>query len=389
MEVLPKDTLVVPKRHSQVASYWFSQAGSHLIDLEIADPSRRHPIRNDQCFVNFMMQLVWPRVERIRSLHLSFREIYDICCLLQRDDKYEFPHYAWAFPNLEYLTLQLEMDGMLESPVHTIQSMPKLHTVVLKNAYALDIHLPWAQLTSLTIDAIEGSLFRLLMARCPILETGCFSIYADGDIEEELPIGDITLTRLTTFTIHFLGAYDLSILDDIHLPALADFTLFLADPACDFDWMMAPEHLFRQLAPITTLSLGKHIAPPDMIRIIHQTKNVMTFEVEVEDGHGELFKALTIGPELGGEDALLPKLSAMRVRPCPRDGSEPFAVVAFVDMVASRSPSGADALDVEPLREVSLGIPGSLNTLKGDMDTVLEGWEHKTDMPRIRYELCR
>ena len=76
----------------------------------------------------------------------------------------------------------------------------------------------------------------------------------------------------------------------------------------------------------------------------------------------------------------------IRVRPSPRNKAGPFAVAAFVEMVASRSPSCVAALDVEPLREVWLGIPSTSNTLKAEVGAVLEDCERKADMLEIRYE---
>jgi len=217
MEVSLGNTLVVPERHSRAASYWFSQAGCHLIDLVICayvDPSMDpswHFGPNERYFANFMLQLVRPQAERIRRLCLAFRDLYDICCLLQyQDDKDALPHHVWSFPNLEYLTLNLDPDYCVAgAELIALESMPRLHTVVLYYAILsneLNIHLPWSQLTSLTICTLRESVFRVLMTQCPALENGCFSI---GDSKfEELPTIDITLTRLTTFNIQFDGASD-------------------------------------------------------------------------------------------------------------------------------------------------------------------------------------
>lgn len=54
MEVSHEETRLVPKRHSQAASYWFPQAGYHLIDLEIADPNTSGRAGKGY-FVNFMV----------------------------------------------------------------------------------------------------------------------------------------------------------------------------------------------------------------------------------------------------------------------------------------------------------------------------------------------
>ena len=112
--------------------------------------------------------------------------------------------------------------------------------------------------------------------------------------------------------------------------------------------------MFRQLASIAVLSPGKQIPAPDMIGIFCATTNVTTFRVQVEDGHGEVLKALTLNGESENEEVLLPKLREIYVRTCPRHGSEPFAVAAFVEMVVSRSPSGVGASGVAPLRDVCI-----------------------------------
>ena len=391
MEVSFDDTWEVPEQHTQAASYWFSHAGSHLVDLVVradTDYPSLHAGPNARYFADFMMELVWPRAERIRSLRLSFEGMYDICCLLQyQDDEDTLPHHVWNFPHLEYLTIDLDTFNVDGVELTALRSVPKLHTVVLGCVILskeFDIHLPWAQLTSLTIEDIEEPLFPVLMAQCLALQTGCFSI-RDTDFKEELPAVDATLTRLTTFTIHSVNEFNPSVLDGIHFPALNNFSLFLMQRIDDFVWK-ASEHMFRQLASITTLSLGEHITAPDMINILRATENVTTFKVEVEDGHGEVLKALTLVGGSGNGEVLLPKLGVVHVRECPRSHSEPFAVIAFVEMVASRSPGDVEAWGVAPLRDVWVGILPYPSTLKADVDAVLKEWGHKTDMPQVRYE---
>jgi len=299
MEVSPYDTLVVPERHSQVASFWFSQARRHLIDLEIGTKSDLIGSDEDPIdfSVNFMIQLVLPRAERIRSLHLSFGEFDDIILFLQYQDD-DHPYHVWSFPNLEYLTIDLRFGNLAgEESLRALQFMPKLHTVDLRVSSGiehneLDIHLPWSQLTSLTIQVLPECPFRVLMTQCLALETGYFSIEIDPG--NGLPT---TLARLTSLHIHFLGPSNFSIFDGIYFPALDDFMVHLAPG--NFVWT-APEHMFRQLASITTLSLGARIAAADMINILRATKNVTTFKIEFEDGHGEVFKALTLGGGQGG-----------------------------------------------------------------------------------------
>jgi len=392
LEVSVKDSQEVSERHSQAASHWFSRAGCHLVDLVVrayVDPSEpsNHWGLDQTYFANFMMQLVRPRAERIRSLHLSFKELYDILCLLHfQNDKDALPHHVWSFPNLEYLTLDLDIFCVETVVLTALKSIPKLHTVVLDGVIISNednVHLPWAQLTSLTIHDIEEPIFRVLMAQCPALETGYFSM-RDGE-SGELPTLDVTLTLLTSLTIYFLVGFNPSIFDGIHFPALDDVGLFLTCDISDPVWT-APEHMFRQLASVTKLSLGGRIAAPDMINILRATKNVTNFKVEVEDGHGEVLRALTLAGESENEQLLLPNLRVMHVRTCPRRrGSEPFSVAAFVEMVASRSPSGAGPLGVAPLRDVWVGIPPYPNTLEADVDAGLEQLGHKTEISQVRY----
>ena len=156
MEVSVEDTLVVPERHSRAASYWFSQAGCHPIDLVVLpyiDPSLPDPMMhmcgNEKYFANFMIKLVRPRAERIRRLLLGFRDLYDSCCLLQyQDNADDLPHHFWGFPNLEYLTLNLHLDYRVDGAELTaLESLPKLHIVVLNYVMLsndLNIHLPWS-----------------------------------------------------------------------------------------------------------------------------------------------------------------------------------------------------------------------------------------------------
>ena len=335
-----------------------------------------------------MMQVVRPHAEKIRSLHLSFGDNYDICCLLQhQDDEGSFVERVWSFPNLEYLTLKLNALHVDSAVVTAFQSVPKLHTFVLEVndtilPNQLNIYLPWSQLTSLTISYIDQSGFRTLITQCLALENGRFGI---GGSAEEFSIVDITtLRRLTTLEVGFYGESDSRVFEGIHLPALDDFSFFVWY-FIDFAWT-APQHMFRQLGSITTLSLGGQITAPDMINFLSATTNVTTFKVQVEDGHGEVFKALTLSGESENE-ILLPKLCVMYVR-TPRCyfGGKPLAVVDLVEMVASRSPSGVGASGVVPLQDVYLYIPATPNTLKADTDAALEQWVHKKDMPQVRYK---
>ena len=398
MAVSLEDTREVPERHSQAASYWFSHVRGHLVDLEI---SKQASTCNSWKFLkryspNFMMQVVRPHVEKIRSLHLSFINNYDICCLLQhQNDEGRLVEHAWSFPNLEYLTLKLDTFHVESAVVTAFRSMPKLHTFVLKvqidtiRSNQLNIHLPWSQLTSLTIDDIDQSAFRTLITQCLALETGCFGISGSAD-EGLQTVGILTLTRLTTLKVQFYIESDPRVFNGIHLPALDDFLLLVLYPMDDLVWTV-PQHMFHQLGSITTLSLGEQFTPLAIINLLRATTNVTTFKVQVEDELGEVFKALTLNGESENKEVLLPKLGVMYVRTSSyayHCGIGPFAVVAFVEMVASRSPSGVEALGVAPLRDVCLCISANQNMLKADTDTVLEQWVHRRDMPRVRYEKC-
>ena len=383
MKVSPEDSLLVPERYSQVTSFWFSQAGNRLIDLGVTCGD---PIAGDGRFsANFMILLVQPREERIRSLYLSLEDFGDLCDFLQYQDEEDTvsPH-IWNFPNLEYLTLGFSFYFPEHTVLSVFQSMPKLHIVTINDvtfSTELEIHLPWAQLTSLTIHTISETLFRILHTKCPALETGCFTI-DDMNFDAELPTIDVTLTRLTTFAIHFSIPSDPTIFHGIQYPALDNLTLNLPHHTNNPFWI-EPEHLFRQLAPITTLSLGGHNTS-DMISILRETKNVTTFTVEFENEHEDVLRAMTLGGE--DEEDLLPKLSVLRVQVCFRHCCGSFAVAAFVEMVASRSFSCAAPLGVAPLQEVWVGVPVNAKTLKVDLDAVLGEWAHKTDMPLVRYE---
>lgn len=101
-------------------------------------------------------------------------------------------------------------------------------------------------------------------------------------------------------------------------------------------------------------------------------------------GHEEALKALI----LDQDKEVLPKLGMM----CPDVPLPWMSAVcdhAIVEMVVSQLPSGVLPLGVAPLEDVLLGIPLYPNTLRADMDVVIEEWRHKTDMPRIRYEYER
>ena len=387
MELSLGDSLVVLERQSQVTPFWIAQAGGHLVDLWIVTSIDADDV-DKKYSSNFMIQVVHPRAERIRSLRISSRDVYDICCLLQyQHDEDTLPHHVWSFPKLEYLTLDLE-EYPDDDPVLTaLHSLPKLHTVVLNNVidfYKLNIHLPWAQLTSLTIDDIPESLFRVLMAQCPALAAGRF-YFRDRDSDAlELPIVDVTLTRLTTFKVYFVGRSDPAIFNGIRFPALDNLALCLPCSPGNFVFI-APEHPFHQLGSITTLSLGGYISFPDMINILRGARNLTAFKVEFEDGHKEVLGVLTLS---AGDEVLLPKLSVLRVWMCARHRRGTFAVVDFVKMVASRSPSRAAALGVAPLRDILVGVSNN-DTLKADLDAVLEEWGPNTDMPSIQYEQIR
>jgi len=94
-----EDSLLVPERFSQIASFWSSQAECHLINLEVSSLQK-----SDYLNWEILPQLRGSGLEpeRIRSLHLSFEDVYDICCFLQFQDGEDIvAHYIWSFPNLE------------------------------------------------------------------------------------------------------------------------------------------------------------------------------------------------------------------------------------------------------------------------------------------------
>jgi len=194
MEVSPEDTMVVPERHSQVTSFWFSQAGHYLVDLEIG--IKDQIVSNERFSTKFMIQLVLPRAKRIRSLHLSFDTLDEILYFLQYQDDNHHDH-VWSFPNLEYLTLDLVTGRSVGTDMLTaLQFLPKLHTVEIRPVIMyrqLDIRLPWSQLTSLTIQELPEAPFRVLMTQCLTLETGYFSIDVRSD--NNLPTVEVTLER--------------------------------------------------------------------------------------------------------------------------------------------------------------------------------------------------
>jgi len=391
IKVLPEDTLVVAERHSESASCWFSRSKSHLIELEIGQYAYLQLEEYEDIYsANFMIELVRPQAERIRSLCLSFQDFHDLCCVLQYQDREEsLPHHAWSFPNLEYLTLNLhpydtDNDGGSGNRVLTaLESMPKLRTVVLNYVTMSNepnINLPWAQLTCLVMENVTESLWRILLTQCPALETGCFA-YAERDPEETLPTVDVILKRLNSLALDFHHPSDPSIFDGIHLPALRELSLYMTDPITSFAWT-APEHMFLQLAFVTKLTLGKEISARATINLFRAMTNVTTLSIEFSIVHiADVFAALTLGGRT--DETLLPKLDAIWVQTSSICGHEVSNVVsimaALVKMAASRSPSDAGPFGLAPLREVLLDTIDT--TLRADFNAILEQWSHKTDMP--------
>ena len=163
------------------------------------------------------------------------------------------------------------------------------------------------------------------------------------------------------------------------------FTKVLSSTCC-MSKSISPEDMVPQLPSITTLSLEGNVPAPDMIDILRETTDVTTFKIEVDSSNRDIFKALTLDGK-SEDSVLLPKLGVMRVRMFLYDRVHQLSVMtAFVEMVASRSPSSVEALGVAPLEDVCVGLPSYQNTLKVDVSAVLEQWDHKTDMLQIRYE---
>jgi len=340
-------------------------------------------------YSNFMIQLVRPQAERIRSLCLSFLDLYNLCCFLQyKDEDGSLPHHVWSFPNLEYLTLNLhpydtDIDDGGNRVLTALQSMPKLHTAVLNSVTGfteLRIHLPWAQLTCLIMQNVEESLWPIILTQCPALETGCFT-FAEGN--ETLPTVDITLDHLESLAISFDYPSDPLIFDGIRFPALRDLSLYMLGPIIFFDCKAESEHMFLQLAPLTKLTLGAQISAHDTINLFRATMNVTTLSIEFDALRTvDIFTALKLGS--GSDEVFLPKLDTIHVTACPSSGYERFPITALVRMATSRSPSAPGASGVTPLREVLLDTADDPATLRADFSAVFELWSHKTDMPRIR-----
>jgi len=389
IEVIPRDTPVVPERHSEAASCWFSRSRNRLIDLEINQHAwiefEEYP---DLYSTNFMIQLVQPQAERIRSLCLSFLDLHDLYCFLQYKDEESLPSQVWSFPNLEYLTLNLhpyydDIDDGGNYVLTALESIPKLRTVVLNYVTMSNepnINLPWAQLTCLVMKSVRESLWRILLTQCPALETGCFTFAQRWDT---LPTVDITLDHLKSLAIYFPHPSDPSILNGIRFPALRDLSLYIMASEDFFPCKSEPEYTFLQLVPVTKLTLGAQISAHDINNLFRATRNVTTLSIEFRVSYTlDVFTALTLGA--GSEEILLPKLDTIHVTSCPSSGSERFPIAALARMAMSRSPSALGALGVTPLREVFLGTTDDPATLRADLSAVLELWSYKTDMPRIR-----
>lgn len=77
--------------------------------------------------------------------------------------------------------------------------------------------------------------------------------------------------------------------------------------------------------------------------MVHQTENVTTFKIEVEDGYREVFKAPSLGHESEYEMTILSKLCIMHVQTFPHHNSKPFAIVALVKN------GSVGALNVDPV----------------------------------------
>jgi len=147
MQVSLEHSLLVPERYSQAASHWFPRAGRHVIDLEII--RRRNGNHTDRFSANFIIQLVWPRVERTRSLSLSLPGVDTMCDFLchQDDEGIISSNHVWSFPNLENLTLTLNSYHGRGADLPALRSLPKLRAVELNDVFSsdqLDIYLSWA-----------------------------------------------------------------------------------------------------------------------------------------------------------------------------------------------------------------------------------------------------
>ncbi|KAJ6551412.1 hypothetical protein B0H19DRAFT_1378152 [Mycena capillaripes] len=103
-------------------------------------------------------------------------------------------------PLLRYLDLVLSLDSTEETPIAVFQELPLLHAVILNDATASRVILPWAQLTSLIVNG-----YGVRPSQCaPILQQTTNLMYCEltVDFYQRFQLPDITFPYLETLILH-------------------------------------------------------------------------------------------------------------------------------------------------------------------------------------------
>ncbi|KAJ7461515.1 hypothetical protein FB451DRAFT_1497381, partial [Mycena latifolia] len=242
-----------------------------------------------------------------------------------------------AFPTLEEVSLSVRKT-VVGLDICAFATAPRLQSVALGETLR-KVHMPWKQLTEISVANTSPLLCRSILFACQNLETATFTISG----QEEIPaLPTHQLAHLKTLDVTFRNGMTASFLDSFKLPLLQSLTLSMSSRHSV--WPADSFARFQLRSPkIRSLSLAiPHLNSAELVEVLHQAPGLtqLTLEMCRPAGDDQFFSALEY---CSSYPPLVPQLAALNVTPVMR-----FSPPAVCKLVRSRWWSGERPSTVPP-----------------------------------------
>ncbi|KAJ7149567.1 hypothetical protein C8R46DRAFT_1358654 [Mycena filopes] len=181
----------------KIVDLWLSRSRSCALSVEIIDPHEDN-----------VLPRILAEAARLKDLIL---------------DTYELPAGSCPMPLLQRLELRLD-PNCRQSDIALFSDTPQLRTVVLNDFAALNVQLPWAQLTSVELTFVSPSEFASVWRQTPNLLHCELKLHLDGSAltELRLPLLESLIFRNGG---SLTGTARIAVLSTLTLPALRSLSI--------------------------------------------------------------------------------------------------------------------------------------------------------------------
>ncbi|TFK33498.1 hypothetical protein BDQ12DRAFT_715804 [Crucibulum laeve] len=334
------DSYIIPSNPSRctkaidLCKTWFSRAKSLPLNyrLHISSTGERE---HDELVKLVMTETLLSYFPQFKNLTLDSSDLGIVLELLNdvyADNVSEDEEFkeTMSCSILEYLHLGTSSnengtwDEDEQVHIRIFEHAPRLHHFVRRMAVrkAPILHLPWDQLTYLSVSWCSSFQINKLVRKCPNLRCGAFDIgdYEDeDDVDSDNEVNDqeaFIFDHLDNLLIITNEYPSVDVFKNVMFPSLT--TLFLA---AQMSWQdvsppwSAINPFLLQLHNIQRLALLDCfvILPEDLLTLLHSTPNLVELELEINFDHQLLFKKLTITDDTNGKEPLIPHLQILVV----------------------------------------------------------------------------